>query len=206
MRSTPPPRRGELKRVAVAGRDQHPPAPLFLADCGGGEEIVGLVAGAARIGEAAGGDEFGDDRELLDDLIVEFAPALIGRKGFVPVGLFLQRVPGDNDGARLLVAMEPQQQIGEAENGAGRPLALALDRLRQGVIGAVSERIAVDRQQRAARRFRFSQHHLCPSSPRQSIAERSFASPPPPREQENFCRMFIDISPFMGYIAHRSCP
>ena len=68
----------------------------------GGEKIVGLVAGAARIGEAAGRDEIGDDRELLDDVVVEFAAALIGRKGFVPVGFRFQSVPGDDDGARLL--------------------------------------------------------------------------------------------------------
>ena len=153
-----------LERVAIAGRDEHPPSPLFLT-CGcGRKKIVGLVACAARVGEAARADEFGNYRELFVDVDVEFAPALIGREGFVPVGFLLQRVPGDDDGARRLVGIELQQQIGEAQNGAGRPVALPPDRLRQRVIGAVGEGIAVDGEEwfgrrRLARRFRFRRHY-----------------------------------------------
>ena len=48
------------------------------------------------------------------------------------------------------LSVEPQQQVGEAEDGAGGPLAGAQDVLRQRMIGAVRERIAVDDQQRPA--------------------------------------------------------
>jgi hypothetical protein len=62
----------------------------------------------------------------------------------MPVGRGLQRVPADQDRARPLGAVELQQTIGEAENGAGEPVAIAQNILRQRVIGAMRERIAVD--------------------------------------------------------------
>ena len=95
--------------------------------------------------------KFGNDSELLHHVVVELAPALIGGEGFVAIGRLLIGVPADQHGARLFFAIEPQQQIGEAENGAGRLVALAADVLRQRVIGAVRERVAVDDEQRTAR-------------------------------------------------------
>ena len=52
--------------------------------------------------------------------------------------------------ARLFLAIEPQQEVGEADNGAGRPVALSPDGLRQRVIGAMRKRVTVDHQKRAA--------------------------------------------------------
>ena len=57
----------------------------------------------------------------------------------MPVGGNFQRVPGDKDGARLLLAVKTQQKIGEAEDGAGLLAAASQDCLRQGVVGAVGE-------------------------------------------------------------------
>ncbi len=89
-------------------------------------------------------------RELFDDVVVEFAAALIGSECYMPIGGLLVRIPADQHRARLLLAVEPQQQIGKAENSAGGPVALSADVLRQRVIGAMREEIAVDDEQRPA--------------------------------------------------------
>ncbi len=66
----------------------------------------------------------------------------------MPVGRRLQRIPADEHCARPLGAVELQQPIGEAKNGAGGPAAIAQDIFRQRVVGAMRERIAVDDQKR----------------------------------------------------------
>jgi hypothetical protein len=76
---------------------------------------------------------------LLNQRIVEFAPALVGGKFLVPVGGHLQCVPCDEHGARLLVSIEPEEQIGKAENGTGRLAAAPQNCFRQGVVGAMGE-------------------------------------------------------------------
>ena len=116
---------GKLERVAVAARDQDAAAAPLLGGGRGGEKIVRLVAGGLGVRKAACRDEVRQHLQLLDDGVVEFAPALIGRKRLVPIGRHLQRVPGDEHRARLLDAVEPQQEIREAENGAGRALPRA---------------------------------------------------------------------------------
>ena len=108
--------RSPLATIAV------PPAPLLGGD-GGGEKIVGLVARRLGVGEAAGRDELRQRVELLEQRVVEFAAALVGRELPVPVGRRVERVPADQHGARLLGLVEPQQKIGEAEDGAGGPAA-----------------------------------------------------------------------------------
>ena len=69
------------------------------------------------------------------------------------IGRCIVGVPGDEDGARALLTVEPQQHVGEAENGARGPIAFSADVFRQRVIGAMREGIAVDQQQRAAAFF-----------------------------------------------------
>ena len=86
--------------------------------------------------------------KLLDELVIEVAATLICGKSLVPVGLRFERVPADQHRARLLGAIKLQQAIGETEDCARRPSAIAADRLRQRMIGAVREGIAVNRQQR----------------------------------------------------------
>ena len=66
------------------------------------------------------------------------------------IGFCFQSIPGDQHGARLFLPVKPQQQIGEAEDGAGGPVALSADIFRQRVIGAMRERVAVDHQERPA--------------------------------------------------------
>jgi hypothetical protein len=117
----------------------------------GGEEVVGLVAWSLGIGEAAGGDEFGERLELVDELRIEVAAALIGGEEALPVGRRAQRVPADQDRARPLAFVEAEQDVGEAENRAAAAVAGAADRFRQRVVGAVREGIAVDDEEGRAR-------------------------------------------------------
>jgi hypothetical protein len=146
------PVRRQLKRIAIAARDDGASIPaLFLTRDRGGEEIVCLVACCLGVGEAAGADEIGQDVELLDQLTIEMPAALIIRKELLPVGRRAQRIPADEHGARTFALVKAQEKIGEADDRAGAFIALAADRLRQRVIGAVRERIAVDDEKRAAR-------------------------------------------------------
>ena len=101
--------RGELERVAVAAGDQHGTAAPLFGDSRRGEEIVGLETRALGVGKTAGGDEFRDQRELLDQIVVEFAAALIGGKCVMAIGRRLERVPADQHRARLFGALKPQQ-------------------------------------------------------------------------------------------------
>ena len=150
----------QLERVAIAAGDQHRAATTLFSRGRGGEKIVGLVTGLLGIGEAAGGDELRDNGELFNDLVIEFAAALISRKCFMAVGRLLVGVPADQHGARPFLAVEPQQQVGETENGAGRPVALSANVLRQRVIGAMCKRVAVDHQQWPSARFRLGADRL----------------------------------------------
>jgi hypothetical protein len=83
---------------------------------------------------------------LLDQIVVEFAAALIAAEGVVAIGRRLKRVPADQHGARPFGAIELQQTVGKAENSASGTVAVAQDILRQRVVGAMGKRIAVDDQ------------------------------------------------------------
>src|SRR5262245_18238755 len=50
------PRRGELKRVAIAACHQHRAAAALLGAGGRSKKIVGFIAGTLGIGETAGGN------------------------------------------------------------------------------------------------------------------------------------------------------
>ena len=93
-------------------------------------------------------------------------PALIGRKPKVPIGRRVQRVPAHQHGARLLGLVEPQQKVRKADDRARALFPVPQDGLRQRVIGAVRERVAVDHQQRpAVRRTLRSAPPCAPSAP-----------------------------------------
>src|SRR5215204_1007959 len=140
----------KLERVAIAARHDGGPAARLLGGNGGGEEVVGLVARRLRIREAAGGDELRQNLELVDQLGIELAPALITREGLVPVRRSVERVPADDHGTGLFAKVEAEQEIREADDRAAALVAAAPDRLRQAVKGAMREGIAVDHQQRPA--------------------------------------------------------
>src|SRR5213078_1626761 len=93
--------------------------------------------------EAARCDEQRQRFKLLDQFVIELAPALIGREQFLPVGRRAYRVPADQNGAGVLGVIEPQQDVGKADDRPTAAVAAAADRLRQAMIGAMAERIAV---------------------------------------------------------------
>ena len=123
---------GELERVAVAARHERRAAAALLGGDRGRQEIVGLVAGRLCVGEAAGRDELRQRVELLEQRVVELA-ARSDRPGnaLVPIGRRVKRVPADEHGARLLGLVEAQQDIGEADDGAGAFAAAPQNGLRQ---------------------------------------------------------------------------
>ena len=107
--------RRELKRVAVAARyDRRTTAPVFLRDRRR-QKIVCLIAWRLRIGEPACRDELRQDVELIHQLGVKVATALVAFERPVAVGRRVERVPADQHGSRLLLLVEPQQEIRETE-------------------------------------------------------------------------------------------
>ena len=119
----PRPCGGKLKGVTIAAGDQsRTPSPLF----GGsrrGQEIVGLVAGTLGVSKATGGDKLRNDGKLLQEFIIELAAALIRGERFVSIGRFFIGIPTNQNCAGLLLAVEPEQQIGKAKNGAAGTIA-----------------------------------------------------------------------------------
>src|SRR5262249_26044420 len=115
----------------------------------GGQKVVRLVTRRLRGGETESVHELREQGELLEQLVVELPSALVGRKRLVPVRRHLERIPADDQGPRLLGVPEAQEKVREADEGVRRPALRSSDRLRQRVVGAVGERVAVDHQQRA---------------------------------------------------------
>jgi hypothetical protein len=98
--------RGELKRVAVAARNEDSaPSPFFF--CGsGGEKIIRLEARRLRVLKAACGNKVREHLKLFNHGVVELSSALVSRKVLMPVSGCFQRVPGDKHRARLLFPVE----------------------------------------------------------------------------------------------------
>ena len=138
----------KLERIAVRGDDERRPALLLRRRHGRSQEVVRLVARRLAGREAQRAHELGQHRELLEQRGVEHAAALVAVECFVPVRRNLERVPADDDAPRLLRVPEPRQEVREPDDRARRPAARTLDRLRQRVVGAVRQRVAVDDEQR----------------------------------------------------------
>ncbi len=143
------PLRGELERVAVAGGDEGGPATPLLVGDGGGKKIVGLETWRLGVRETARGDEARQDAELIDQFGVELTAGLIGLERLVAIGRHVQGIPADQHGPRLFGLVQPQQEIDEANDRAAAQIAAPADRLRQRVIRAMRERVAVDDEKRA---------------------------------------------------------
>ena len=112
--------RGKLKRVAISARNEDDATASFFSRASGGEKIVRLVARSFCILEAACRNEFRYEIELLNQSVVEFASTLISGKFLMPIVRGIERVPGDEHGTGLLFAVEAQQKVGKAKNGACR--------------------------------------------------------------------------------------
>ena len=132
------------------------------------EEVVGLVPVALRSGEPERAHELGQEIELLEELVVELATALVAVEQLVPVRRHVSVSQPTSDRARLFGLPQAHEEVREADERIARlPLGTA-HRLRQRVVGAMRERVAVDDEQRSAHR----------SSPSRSISaiSRSVAS------------------------------
>src|SRR5439155_26344499 len=131
------------------------------------EKVVGLVALALRSDEAERTDELRKKVELLEQLVIELAPTLVPREELMPVRGHEERVPPDDGGARPLRLPEAHEEVREPDEGVARLALGPPHRLRQCVVRAVGEGIAVDHEQRLHR-----------SAPRRSISaiSRSVAS------------------------------
>src|SRR5262249_28091913 len=112
---------GELECVAVAARDQDGAAPPLFGRDRGGKEVVGLVPSHLGIRKAACGDEFRQHVKLLEQFVIEFAAALIGRELLVTIGRRVHIIPTDEHGARLLRPVELEQKVRKAKDGTRRP-------------------------------------------------------------------------------------
>ena len=130
----------ELERIAVGRRDEHVPRPRLR---GGGEEVVGFVAGPFPESEAERPRECGHQRELLEQRLLEHPPGLVRLVRLMPVRRNLERVPADEHRVGALCLPESREHVREADD------RVQPDRLRQAVIGAMRERVAVDRQEHA---------------------------------------------------------
>src|SRR4029077_17150687 len=116
-------------------------------DDSGCEEVVRLVAGCLGRGEPERLHELREQGELLEELVVELAAALVALEGLMPVSRNLERVPAHEHGAWLLAVPQTQQEVREADDRVRRPAVGAPDRLWQRVVSAVRERVAVDHEQ-----------------------------------------------------------
>src|SRR5262249_61874725 len=96
--------------------------------------------------EAERSRQVGKLAELLEDRALELAPRLVAGQLDVAVRRRLERVPPHEDGLGPLPVPELEQEVPEADEGIRRP-AVAAERLRDRVIRAVGEGVAVDGQQ-----------------------------------------------------------
>jgi hypothetical protein len=111
-------RRGELKRIPIAARHQCRAAATFLYS-NRGEKVVCLEPWGFGVRKPKRGDKFRQDIQLLNQIILELSPALIGGKHFVAFRRRPQAVPTDDDRAGLFARVKGQQEVREAKDGAG---------------------------------------------------------------------------------------
>src|SRR5205085_10423817 len=88
--------------------------------------------------------------ELLEQIRIELPPALVPREELVAVRRLLERVPADDDRTRPLRFPQPHEEVRDAEQHVPRSSLGAAKRLRECVVGAVRERVAVDDEERPA--------------------------------------------------------
>jgi len=121
--------------------------PLFLSHRSG-EEVVRLVARRLRIGKAALRNELRQHVELVHQLGVEDAAALVSRERPVAISRGDEGVPADQHRTGLLLRVEPQQKIGKADDRFPAFVATPPHRFRDTVIGAMRKRVAIDDEPR----------------------------------------------------------
>ena len=165
----------QLERVPVGRRDEHRAARLLLSPYRGAEEVVGLVPRRLRVREPGRRDERGHQRELLEQLVLELPTALVRLERLVAVGRDLERVPGHEHVPRPLVLPQPEEHVGEPEEHVPGAAVRAPDRLRDRVIRAMREGVAVHDEQ-CSHRSDSSSSSIAACS--RSVATREASSTP----------------------------
>jgi hypothetical protein len=134
-------------------------AGLFGARGQGGDHVVGLPALELDIGVAEGLDQRAEVWELLAQQVGRrLARPLVGLEDLLAV--HRAGIPGDRDAARLVVAEQLEQHAGEAVERVCMEAVAGGDVLGQGVVGAVSEVVAVNQEELARARGRIVQIQL----------------------------------------------
>src|SRR5205085_1171684 len=127
----------ELEQIAVRRRDDDAAALFLFHRDGCAEEVVCLVPGRLRRREPERAHELRQEPELLEQLVVELAPALIVGERLVPVRRRVERVPADQHGTRGFLLPQPKQHVREPDErsrwaalGAGTSGAFAVTAIR----------------------------------------------------------------------------
>jgi hypothetical protein len=122
----------------------------------------------------------------VDDLALEHPAALVGRPQRVPVRVDAERVPGDEHAARPLLKPHVEQHPDEAHDGVDGRAVGAGHGLRRRVVGAMSEVVAVDDQERSGRILRLHAGH--DGTPARTRPARCTYVPGPRSQQRCRCR------------------
>jgi hypothetical protein len=134
----------QLKRITVPACHESRSATALLRRYRGGEEIIRLVPRRFRIRKPARRDKFRQSIELFDQCVVELTPALVCGKFLVAVSGRGQRIPTNEHATRTLCLVESQQKVRKADDGPSALATAPNDRLRDTVICAMRERVAVN--------------------------------------------------------------
>ena len=143
------------------------PLLLLLGRDDGAHEVVRFVARRLRRREPERLDELRQQVELLEQVVLEDAAGLVRRERRVAIRRRVERVEADEHGTRLLLVPEPDEHVREADDHVRGPTLCAADLLRERVVRAMGERVAVDGEQRL---------HSVASSRAISAISRSVAS------------------------------
>jgi hypothetical protein len=129
------PRRGQLKRIAVASCHQGSfTVPLFACDSSC-REVIGLISRRLCIGETARSDELRQDVQLIEQVSVELPPSLIRTESPVPLGGHVNRCPN-----QPTLPAATRFRTTAAENSRSRQWRHRPDRRADGSISAAHDR------------------------------------------------------------------
>jgi hypothetical protein len=115
-----------------------------------GKKVIGFIAGRFGTGEAAGSNKFREHVQLLYQFVIKLTAALIAWEERLAIGWRAEGVPPHEHSTGSLALVQPQQKIGETDNGTGAAISRPPDRFRQCTVGAVGEVVAIHSEQWAS--------------------------------------------------------
>ena len=136
--------RGQLVGVLVARHEQRLEAKRLVARGDGAQDVVALPALHAHDGHGHGRKQLLDDGELHLEIVVHGRALRLVLLERAHAKRGASRVERADDGVGAGHVDELQQHGQKAEHGVGGRAVGGVHRLRNGVVGAVHERVAVD--------------------------------------------------------------